>query len=186
MTQHLTPAEALAGIRNHDQKIIGRYYRYLRERAFALFCYAPKGSPAWLAMEDCFNLAFLAFLEKARRPQFEPRNLDAFALEVVRRSFLDTLKKERRHSYAELSAAQEPADEPATVHLTAGSLFEGLPDLLLLHWYFRLEALSRRLLDLRVLGYNHKEIAGQLPLAPGTVRNRFSELVREAKGVVGG
>ena len=184
--QHLTPAEALAGIRHHDQKTIGRYYRYLRERAFGLFCYGPKGSPAWLAMEDCFSLAFLAFLRKARSPEFEPRNLDAFALEVVRRSFLDTLKKQRRHSWAELSPASEPADKPAVFHLTAASFFDEQPGFLLIQWYFTLKKDWRRILDLRIQGYNHKEIARELRLAPGAVRNRYSKLAREARQVTAG
>ncbi|MCB9293452.1 MAG: sigma-70 family RNA polymerase sigma factor [Lewinellaceae bacterium] len=183
--QHLTPAEALAGIRNCDQTIIGRYYRYVRRRAFRLFCYGQPGSPAYVALEDCFNPAFLAFLARARSPQFEPRNLDAFALEFVRRSFLDALKKERRHGHAELTPDADQPDGPAP-HLTAESLFGSQPNLLLLHWYSSLEKVSRRLLDLRVQGYNHYEIAERLPLAPGTVRNRYSALVREAKGVVEG
>ncbi len=178
--------QALAGIRRNDRRIVEAYYYYLRERAFGIFCRAPQGSPEFLAMEDCFSQAFMTFLHKVQSGQYCHRNLDAYALGIVKYCYSDALKRQGRHPCAELSPAAEPADTPPAAPPTAESCFEALPDLHLFHWYHDLEELPRRLLDLRCQGYNHHEIAERLPQrpAPGTVRNWFSQLVREARKVV--
>ena len=180
-----SPEAVLEGICHNDRSIVEAYYYYLRERAFGIFCAGrPRGSTAYLAMEDCFSLAFMTLLEKVRSGGYEHRNLDAFALGIVRNCYSDAQKKMRRHAWGELSTAAEPRDEAPAIHLSAASLFDELPEIHLLHWYFGLEQMSQRILDLRAQGYNHYEIAELLPLAPGTVRNRFSRMVREAREVV--
>lgn len=179
----LSPEQALEGIRRNDRQVVDAYYYYLRERAFGIFCRQPQGSPEYLAMEDCFSQAFLIFLDKVRSGQYRHRKLDAFALGIVRNCYSDTRKGLRRHAWAELPPTADLPDQPPAIPLTAESFFESLPGFNLIHWYRSLEALPRRLLCLRCQGYNHREIAEQLSLSPGGVRNRFSHLIREAREV---
>lgn len=180
----LTPEEALTGIRRNDRQVVNAYYYYLRQRAFGIFCRQPQGSPEYLAMEDCFSQAFLIFLNKVRNGQYRHRNLDAYALGIVRFCYADSRKSLRRHTHEELNPDIDiPMVASAFGVQTAFIFFEGLPDLHLLQWYFSLESLSRRMLNLRLQGYNHREIAEQLNLSHGAVRNRFSQLIREARKV---
>lgn len=182
----LSPEEALAGIRCNDPRVVDAYYYHLRARAFGIFCRQPEGSPEYLAMEDSFSRAFLIFLEKVRSGQYRHHNLDAFALGIVRNCYSDIRKSQRRHDYTGLGSVAELPDDAPTLPATAEGFFESLPVLPLLQWYRSLEELSRRLLCLRCQGYNHREIAELLCLSPGAVRNRFSQLIREAREVARG
>lgn len=179
-------AEAVReGIIRNDRAVIEWFYGRLRRRAFGLLCRAPQGSPACLAMEDCFNPAFLILLRKVREGHFRGGNLMAYALMVVRHCYCDEQKKERRRRWQELSAAGEPPAAPSAACRTAAEVFEREGHVRLLQWYRSLDERLQRLLDLRLQGYNHYEIAERLPLAAGSVRNRFSKLMREAQGVAG-
>ena len=175
-------AEAVRdGILRDDRAVIDWFYGRLRQRAFGLLCRAPKGSLAYLQMEDCFNPAFLLLLRKVREGHFRGGNLMAYALTVVRYCYSDERKKARRHCWQELPAGGEPVDSPSSTCHTAADVFEQEGHVRLLHWYHTLDERSRRLLDLRFQGYNHREAAQKLRLAPGTVRNCYVEIFRQAK-----
>lgn len=175
-------AEAVRdGILRDDRAVIEWFYGRLRLQAFRLFCRGSQGSPAYLAMEDCFNPAFILILRKVREGYFLGGNLMAYALKVVRYCYSDERKKARRHYWEELSAGGEPAAAPASACHTAADVFEQRSLVRLLHWYHTLGERPRRLLDLRFQGYNHREAAQKLRLAPGTVRNCYVEIFRQAK-----
>lgn len=179
-------AEAVReGIIRDDRAVIHWFYGRLRQRAFGQLCRASKGSPAYLAMEDCFNPAFLLVLQKVRAGHFRGGNLMAYGLKVVRYCYSDEWKKARRHCWQELSPGLEPPAAPSTACHSAGQAFERRGYVRLLHWYHSLDEGPQRLLDLRVQGYNHRETARELGLAPGTVRNQYARMIREAKGEVG-
>ncbi len=176
----------LGGLRRGDEAAINSFYARLKTRAFRTFCRHPRGSREHQAMEDCFNEAFLTLLQKVRAGHCQEGKLMNFALGIVHNCYRDTLKKRRRHWWPELSPGLEPAAEEAPAQFrSAAQLFAANGHFQLLHWYRHLPRLSRLILDLRVQGYNNKEIAGLLPLTHGVVRNRYSALLREAKRMAG-
>jgi len=63
-------------------------------------------------------------------------------------------------------------------------LFQQIGHELLLRWLQGLRPQDRKLLNLNFEGYPHTEIAEQLDLSYGYVRNRYSSLIREAVRLV--
>lgn len=132
--------------------------------------------------EDCFSQAFLTILSKIEDGSYEDQNLSAFALKVVRLTYKNQRRKSR--SYVTFTAdIPDEAPRLVTAATSAEDFFEIYQLEQLKFWYRRLPKLKRQIFDLKIQGFDHKEIAVELGIAYGTLRNKYSELIAEARTI---
>ncbi|GJM35082.1 MAG: hypothetical protein DHS20C18_40830 [Saprospiraceae bacterium] len=182
----LSTRQLLAGIENDDQRIIDTFYVHLYAKAQAVLCrQVGPGSREDLAFEDCFSSAFLTIIKKVREGIYREGNFQAFAIGVVKNCYRSALRKMRRQAWTDLEDVPE-FPEVTPYHIPdAKTCFTELDHPRLWIWFIQLEPAEKQLLDYRIQGYQHDEIAPLVGLAPGTVRNRFAGLVKSAKCIVG-
>lgn len=141
--------------------------------------------------QDAFDSAmqdgFLIFLRKLRTSDLPVKHPEAFALEIIKRTFWDYRRRAQRrelpHDPADLSPT--PFDFNYRPRYADGNtLFASLPEPFLWDWYQRLLPFDQRLIDLRCLGYQDWEIAKLMDRSYGNIRNRFSKLLAAAREVV--
>lgn len=174
------PTRVWEGLLNESPRFEAYYYRHIQPKAGIMIRRLYPNDPIdWL--EDCFSQAFLTLLNKIRSGNYEHRNLDAFALQIIKFTYSNARRKRLSlvpftHEIPE----KEIADSPLS---NAGDLFDRFEQKKLSRWYQRLPIQQRFMLDLRMQGLDYEEIAKELDLAPGTVRNHFSKLLREARKI---
>lgn len=181
-----TEQQLLAGIRTDDQRVIQFFCYELQSRAQRVLCrQVMPGSRDAVAFEECFSKAVLTIIQKVRDGDYQDRNFWAFAIGVVKYSYREALRKMRRHQWSDLEEAPEIPDPTLPPATTAQEVFERLDHAFLYRWFEQLNDAEKVLLDYRIQGYQHDEIAPMMSLAAGTVRNRYAGLVRAAKCIVG-
>lgn len=174
------PARVWEGLLNESPRFEAYFYRHIRPKAGAMIRRLYSNDPIdWL--EDCFSQAFLTLLEKIRSGTYEHRNLDAFALQIIKFTYSNA----RRKRLSLVPFVNEVPDNPTPAPLfsTAGELFEQLQQRKLNRWYRRLPLLKQHMLDLRMQGLDYKEIAEELGFSHGAIRNKFARLFQEARAV---
>ncbi len=183
--QQWTAQQILEGIRKDDQRIIGVFYYGLQRKASAVLCrQVMPGSREALAFEECFSKAVMTIIAKVQQGTYQDKNFWSFAIGVVKYAFLEAKRKILRRRWADLETVPEIPDSTLPPCATAQQVFERRDHPSLSIWFEQLDACEKTLLDYRVQGYQHDEIAPMLSLASGTVRNRFAKLVRTAQHIV--
>jgi len=174
------PARVWEGLLNKNPRFEAYYYSHIRPKAAAMIRRLYPNDPAdWL--EDCFSQAFLILLDKIRSGNYEHRNLDAFALQIIKFTYSNA----RRKRLSLVPFINEVPDIPTAAprFTTTGELFEQLQQKKLSRWYKRLPRLKQHMLDLRMQGLDYKEIAEELGFSHGAIRNKFARLFHEARAV---
>lgn len=174
------PARIWEGLLNESPRFEAYYYHHIRPKAGIMIRRLYSKDPVdWL--EDCFSQAFLTLLRKIRSGNYEHRNLDAFALQIIKFTYSNA----RRKRLALVPLICEVPDIPTAApgFTTTGELFEQLQQKKLSRWYKRLPLLKQRMLDLRMQGLDYKEIAEELDFSHGVIRNKFARLLKEARAV---
>jgi RNA polymerase sigma factor (sigma-70 family) len=134
------------------------------------------------ALASAVQDGFLIFLRKQRTTEQQIRNPEAFAFEIIKRTFWDYRRRAQRRDVPQDPAELTPYDlYPRPRFANGDSLFASLPEPYLWHWYQKLSSADQQLIDLRCLGYGHREIAQLLQMSYGNVRNKFSNLIKAAK-----
>ncbi|MCB0630724.1 MAG: RNA polymerase sigma factor [Saprospiraceae bacterium] len=180
-SKSITPEVILQGLKDNDPRIITYYYHDLRDQAYAYIC-AIFGRDRLDLLEDLFSDAFIKLQEKIQTGRYEHQNLNAFALGIIKNMFLNARKKKAREiSYPpeDLSDLIDEAWDPILVSVMEPA--EILQPYHLKSWYLQLSTKERLILILRAKDWPHKEIAEYLDLAPGSVRNIFMRLSKQAK-----
>lgn len=179
-TVSFTTHEVFQGLLQEKPAIVADFYRHIYPKAVIMICRCFPGDPKeWL--EDCFSTAFLKFLARIKAADFEPRNLDAYALEVIKRTYLNTRKKHKSLVLFtdQLPDLPQPVAEPPVQN--AADLFIRFQQKKLSRWYRQLPPRQRKMLDLRAQGWEYQEIATAVGVSYGVLRNHFSKLLREAR-----
>lgn len=175
---------ALPGrLRAQDERAQRLLWKWLREHACRILCQEQPGSYKQLALEDSLSKAFRIIVGKVEDGSYQGGNFSAFCTEVLKRSWWDEQKRHRRHRYTKLPESLPLAEAPARVH-SVQELFQRIGQEHLLRWLQALRPQDRELLNLHFQGFPHTEIAEQLGLSYGSVRNRYSSLIREAGRLV--
>ena len=172
--------QVLEGLRSKDPVCLNSYYSHIHPKAVIIIHRIFPADPSdWL--EDCFSTAFLTFLKKIRCPNFQARNIDAYALEIIKRTYFNARKKQKSLAILtdEIPERAHLSPEPSVKN--ADELFSNLQQKKLLRWYRQLPPRYRRILDLRTQGWDYKEIAEEVNISHTLLRNHFSKLLREAR-----
>lgn len=174
--------EILAGLKDGNRLVENYFFDRLKERAFGIFCRRPTGSWEYMVMEECLSNSFLILQKKIRSGAYHDQNLEAFALGIIRNSYWDGLRKWRRKTFTDIATIQDGAEEKSDLDIMCiVSLFEKYNNLQLTEWGRQLSDRNRRIFDMQLQGYSLKEIAKELGVAYGSIRNICSSKIREAK-----
>lgn len=136
------------------------------------------------ALESAVTDGFLIFRHKLACSDIPVRNPQAFAFEIVKRTYWDYRKRARSSALPEadqLNFLQQLAHRERFAN--ANQLFGSLHDVHLWHWYQGLSARDQKMIDLRCQGYLDHEIAKKIGLSHGGVRNCFSKLLSSARRI---
>jgi len=172
-----------ARLRKRDKKAHRLLWQGLQQHACRVLCQEQPGSLAQLALEDSLSKAFRVIVQKVEDGSYQGGNFTAFCTEVLKRCWWDEQKRHRRHRYAELPESLPLTDSPPRVH-SVQELFRKAGQEHLLRWLQGLRPQDRELLNLHFQGFSHTEIAERQGLSYGSVRNRYSRLIREAGRLV--
>ncbi|MEL7222360.1 MAG: hypothetical protein AAGJ93_13645 [Bacteroidota bacterium] len=162
---------------------INALYQRLRSRAFRQL--RTNSTAQEDALASAVHDGFIIFLDKLQSADMEVRRPEAFAFEIIKRTYWDYRRRVKK---------QEISRDPSTILLeepipnrqrfaNGTALFASLGEPFLFQWYQRLPAEDQQLLDLRCQGYKDHEIAQLLERSHGGIRNRFSKLLNEARVV---
>ncbi|WP_367389038.1 RNA polymerase sigma factor [Lewinella sp. LCG006] len=137
-------------------------------------------------LEDALHSAvqdgILIFLDKLSSMTDTIEYPEAFAFEIIKRNYWDKRRKAMRCLNENLLCLITFRDRQR--YLNAEVLFDSLPEPQLLHWFHQLSPRDQRILNLRCQGYQDDEVAAQLGLSYGGVRNIFSRLLTQARELV--
>ncbi len=149
-----------------DRVLLGRYGRHLRP-----------------VLQEAVHDGFLLFLQKLEQTE-EPSlaKAERFALGIVRRTFLNALRRERRHGHTGEEELSGQASSDRSTYTSAGALLADRYGDTYYQWYTQLPAEQQHCLDLQLQGYNLKEVSELLGRSHGTVRNWMSAMKQEGKG----
>lgn len=162
---------------------INDLYERLRQQAFRKLL-RTRHSALEDALASAVQDGFMIFLRKLQTADLEVQRPEAFAFEIIKRTFWDYRRRAQRCEFPQDPAELIPSDLYHRPRFADGdALFGSLPESFLLHWYQRLPAADQQLLDLRCQGYQDQEIADLLQRSHGGVRNRFSKLLDEARKI---
>ena len=173
----------LQGLQRQDPQVLTRFYSELHRRT-RHYVRKHYGAFALDVLDDCFPKAFHVLLQKVQSDAYRHDNLEAFAFGIVKYTFLEARRraaaKEQLCDPAELP---EPGPSAASYFSTGDELFDHLGCDRHLLWYERLSFREQQILDLRLQGYPHEEIAAAVGLSCGSVRNAYSRLIEQARGI---
>ena len=173
----------LQQLRNGEQRVINSFYCKLKKRVWKALVGRYQAYQLQ-TLEDCFSDAFLVFLEKIRDKDFKANNLQGYAYRIVFLTFKNRLRHRRWLISTSPTELPEPHPELSNVFYSADTLFESANADQLVHWFEKLSAKEQQILNLQLQNYKLKEIAQELELSHGTIRNIRSRLIKEAKEVV--
>lgn len=175
----------LAGLKNGNQLVENYFFNHLKERAFGIFCRYQAGSREYMAMEECLSNSFLILQKKIRSGSYRDQNLEAFALGIIRNSYWDELRKWQRKSRTCLDTVQERFTEnKAFDDSCIVGLLEQRENTQVLKWGRQLSERDQQIFHLVLQGYSLKEIARELGVAYGSLRNIYSKKIKEARELV--
>ncbi|MCG8331777.1 MAG: sigma-70 family RNA polymerase sigma factor [Chitinophagales bacterium] len=175
----------LAGLKDGNRLVENYFFNRLRERAFGIFCRYQVGSKEYLAMEECLSNSFLILQNKIRLGTYYDHNLEAFALGIIRNSYWDELRKWHRKSRAGMDICQDEFTEnKAFDDKCIVGLLEQRENMQVLRWGHQLSERDQQIFHLILQGYSLKEIAKELGVAYGSLRNIYSKKIKEARALV--
>ena len=171
--------QLLCALRQRKTAVLNPFYHQLYKH---LEIYLSQRFPARLALlEDVFSNAFMYFLNRIDRPDFQAINLHNFAFGIVLGQLRDQVRKKQ---YAFPVAPHELPEKATHYAIEEWSLdnrmFEAA-NTALYEWYLQLSSRDQQLLELRLKGYPQKEIAKAFNLSYGTVRNKSRRLIKKAE-----
>lgn len=176
------PTWVLDGLQTNDPLPLKFYYNYIKPKAIAVIRRLYPDDPHdWL--KDSFSMAFLKFLEKIQSGSYVHDNLDAFAIQIIRYTYSNL----RRNRLAKAKVTDQIPDQlmatPETTNTpeNLGELFEFIKRKRHARWYRNLRPEQKSMLDLRMRGWHYKDIADELGVAHGTIRNKFPKLLAQAQ-----
>lgn len=176
------PKQIVLGLKNDDPKVTAYYYRYLWDRSMR-FLNARYGANQPEQLEDFFSDAFIVLRQKIQNGSYNHQNLHAYALGIVKNMFFQMRKNQSRKTFLPLEQLPD-MEIPPKAFKSLGELLDSLFQFELKSWYNKLHKKEQQLLDLRMAGLSYKEIAEEMDLAYGTVRNHFSDLLKDAKEIL--
>lgn len=172
----------LAGLKNGNRLVESYFFNRLKERAFGIFCRRPVGSWQYMVMEECLSNSFLILQNKIRSGIYQDQNLEAFALGIIRNSYWDELRKWQRKTFTALTAVQERVVEQSNFDVYCiVDVLENYDDPRLKEWEQKLSDRDRHIFNMQLQGYSLKEIAEEIGLSHGSVRNIRSRKVQEVQ-----
>ena len=176
------PELVIQAAHENNEVVITKYYDYLKSKpSLKRLSKYYDSSLFYTAFEEAFNSAFLKFLEKIKSPGFIHRNLDGFAYRIVYNKTRDELDKLiRMRKFEEFDVQKHDRIIPTSFQ-TVQDWIAYDADTSLEHWFQALSVVEKKIIELRFLDYNHKEIAAELQLSEGTVRNKFSKIIQSAR-----
>lgn len=173
-----------ARLRRRDKHAHHLLWQGLQQHSCRLLCQEPPGSSAQLALEDSLSKAFRVIVQKLEDGSYQGGNFTAFCTEVLKRCWWDEQKRHRRHQHTTLPASLTIMEAPLPRVDCVRDLFRHIGEDRLLRWLQGLRPQDRELLNLYFQGFPHTEIAERQGCSYGTVRNRYSRLIREAGRLV--
>ena len=173
----------IQAVYENNEVIITQYYKYLKTKIKLKSLSGRYDSSLFnWAFQEAFNEAFLSLLEKIKSPLFQNQNLNGFAFKIIYGKTKDELDKLiRNRRYQEFDLQKNDHTETTTYYPTAKDWVENLSESKLADWYHSLSSIDRTIIELRYQDVDHKVIASELQLSIGTIRNKYSKLIREAK-----
>ena len=172
----------LAGLKDGNRLIESYFYNYLRERAFGIFCRHSVGEWQYWAMEECLSKSFMILQNKVQSGVYQNQNLEAFALGIIRNSYWDERRKWQRKAFADISAVQDVVVEDNICdNIRIVDFLEVYDDLRLIEWGYQLSDRDQHIFNMQLQGYSLKEIAEDIGLSHGSVRNIRSRRIREVQ-----
>lgn len=171
------------GLLRKDPKSLRIFYLRLRRRSYAQL--RTKYPDYHLqVLDDCFNMAFLKFLQKIGEPNFKLNNLEAYAFQFVLRFFKNALKRAKSSKLQSLDNVPQPSLFISSASHSIDDLLQRYAPDKLYNWYLSLPDTEKQLLQLRMEGYKLEEIAPLVGRSFGTIRNKNAKLVNSAKALV--
>ncbi|MEZ5038498.1 MAG: sigma-70 family RNA polymerase sigma factor [Saprospiraceae bacterium] len=174
--------EVIAGLRARNPKVVKHFCQKLKERVYKQF-QKHYGAHHLSWLDDSLSEAFIIILDKVDHKLPEKLSFDNYAFGIVKFSFYNLLRKSSKEPTLPQDNVPEQLHFDRRIHTTAFAFFDWEGYDLLLQWYQQLSDRDQQLLDLRSQGFSNKEIAKELKLADGTVRNVVADLIKEAKGI---
>lgn len=172
----------LQQLRSGDAQTVASFYQKLWRKVIRTLS-AKYQSYQLQQLEDCFSDAFLIFLHKIQDPNFKAQNLEGYAYKVVRFTFRDRLRGKRWLVTTQPTDMPEPMRESTPTFYAADELFAERNADRLVHWFQRLSERDQLILNMQLQNFKLWEIAEQLNLSHGAVRNIRSRLIKKAKEV---
>lgn len=131
---------------------------------------------------DVMQEALLAITRQARRPEFRLTcPFEAYLFLVSRGKWLNELKRRQRTAVTSLEAGGYEATEDAAT-LAEETLREESRDRLFRHFFEKLAAGCRQMIQLSWSGLSMEEVSAQLGVSYGYARKRKSECVAQLMG----
>jgi RNA polymerase sigma factor (sigma-70 family) len=178
------PELVIQAAHENNQIVLSKYYHYLKNKIqhSSGLRSSYDGSLFDQVFEEGFDDAFIILLNKIKSPGFVNHNLDGFAYQIIRGKTRDELKKFNALSKID-SIDVNGLDIPDnfSTHHHILDWIEDHPEYQLDRWYHNLSIEQKEILNLRFLNYDHKEIAAELQLSEGTIRNKFSKIIQSAR-----
>ena len=168
-------AAILGGLLRRDPQILNPFYKRLRQKVFSIFR-NHYDAHRFQELDDCINEAFLKFLEKIQQPEFKAYNLEGYAFRVVQLSFKNYLKSKGRKSFISSGQIPEPSISLNYYQTDLQMLLEFEAPEYFWNWFQKRSKLEQQILKYKWKGYPLLEIAQELDLAYGTVRNKHGNL----------
>ena len=180
------PEVVVKAIMENNEVIISRYYYYLKNKTHCGRLRKQYDSSLFSqSFDEVFNEAFLKLLEKIKSPGFVNHNLDGFAYRIIHGKTRDELKKQIRKRHIEAFDVQKhDQQDTSPTYTNAKQWVEDSTVAGLQKWYQTLDQIERQIIELRFQDFEHQEIAQKLELSPGTVRNKYSTLIRRAQKMI--
>lgn len=175
--------EVIAGLRARNPKITKHFVQRLRDRVYGKFRKKyPEHQHSWI--DDSLSEAMIILLHKMDNQLPSQLSLDNYAFGIVKYSFFALVRKSRKEPTLSKGQLPERSQIDRRFHTSLQSLFDWEGQDSHLHWYRQLSERDQRLLNLRAQGFSNKEIASEMKMANGTVRNLLSKIMNKARKMI--
>lgn len=158
------------------------FFKHLRQRAHQQLLGRQVAYYLKDALESAVSDGLLIFQQKLACADIQVQCPEAFAFEIVKRTYWDYRRRaqsKQRVQFDQLEVLQELSQKQRFAD--GEQLFANLSEPHLWKWYKHLSARDQKMIDLRCQGYYDHEIAVQIGLSHGGVRNCFSKLLSAAR-----